>query len=111
MLTDFPYLSIRKAFFQALSSDIGIPISELIQIIRGGFPELQGTWVHPDITIHLAQWLSPKFAVKVFRWVREWLTTGKNVVNPRKPEETHPVYYTDTFPQLLAKILAWQTQH
>jgi len=36
---------------------------------------------------------------------------GKNVVNPRKPEETHPVYYLETFPQLLAKILAWQTQH
>ena len=46
-----------------LSSDIGIPMSGLIQIICGGQPHLQGAWVHPQVAINLAQWLSPKFAV------------------------------------------------
>ena len=62
------------AFLEALSSDMGIPISELIQIQKGGTPELQGTWVHFDVAINLAQWASPDFAVQVVRWVREWLT-------------------------------------
>lgn len=30
----------------------------LVQSIVGGIPELQGTWVHPQIAIHLAQWLN-----------------------------------------------------
>jgi hypothetical protein len=50
---------------------MGIPITELVQSIRGGTPELQGTWVHPQVAIALAQWLSPEFAVKVTKWERE----------------------------------------
>lgn len=63
-----------KDFLEALSSDIGIPISELVQINKGGVPELQGTWVHPQIAINLAQWLSPMFAVKVSKLVLDWMT-------------------------------------
>jgi len=32
-----------KAFLDELSADIGIPISELVQIIKGGHPQMQGT--------------------------------------------------------------------
>lgn len=53
---------------------MGFPISELVQSIRGGNPELQGTWVHPQVAIHLAQWLSPEFAVKVTKWVFDWMS-------------------------------------
>ena len=64
----------KKASGEALAVDMGIPISELIQSFKGGRAENQGTWVHPDIAINLAQWLSPKFAVQVSRWVREWMS-------------------------------------
>jgi hypothetical protein len=50
-----------------ISSDMGFPITELIQSFQGGNPTLQGTWVHPQVEIHLAQWLSPKFAVQITR--------------------------------------------
>jgi len=60
-------------FLEALSSDIGIPISELVQSIKGGEPAFQGTWVHPQVAIHLAQWLSPRFAVQVSEWVVTWM--------------------------------------
>lgn len=63
-----------KAFLTMLSADIGIPISELVQIIRGGRIEYQGTWVHPQVAIHLGQWASPKFAVQVSKWVFEWMS-------------------------------------
>jgi hypothetical protein len=64
----------NKAFGSALASDIGIPISELIQSIRGGDARAQGTWVHPQVAIHLAQCLSPDFAVRVSQWVFEWMS-------------------------------------
>ncbi len=60
-----------------MSADIGIPISELIQIVKGGFSDLQGTWVHPQVAINLGQWASPKFAVLVSKWVFDWMTGGK----------------------------------
>jgi hypothetical protein len=65
-----------RAFLAALSSEIGIPISELVQSVSGGSPTLQGTWVHPQVAIHLAQWLSPSFAVQVTKWVYDWMVAG-----------------------------------
>lgn len=63
-----------KNFIIALCADTGIPVSELIQIVKGGKPEQQGTWAHPQVAIHLAQWLSPEFAVQVSKWVFDWLS-------------------------------------
>jgi KilA-N domain len=73
------------AFLGELSADIGIPISELVQSVRGGFPELQGTWVHPHVAVNLATWLSPKFAVQVAKWVYEWMTEGAPRTRPELP--------------------------
>jgi len=63
-----------KEYVAALSADIGIPISELVQSVKGGTPDLQGTWIHPQMAIDLAQWLSPEFAVKVTKWVFDWMS-------------------------------------
>jgi KilA-N domain len=71
-----------REFAAELSSDLGISISELIQSVKGGDPSLQGTWVHPQVAIHLAQWCSPSFAVKVSQWVFDWM---KGNGAPRTP--------------------------
>ena len=64
-----------KAFLNALSADIGIPISGLVRTVKGGNDKLaQGTWVHPQVAVHLGQWLSPAFAVKVSKWVYDWIS-------------------------------------
>ncbi len=66
-----------RAFLEELSTAIGIPIAGsegLVQIRMGGSdPSGQGTWVHPRVAIHLAQWLSPAFAVQVTKWVMDWV--------------------------------------
>ncbi|MBS7778512.1 KilA-N domain-containing protein [Acidovorax sp. CCYZU-2555] len=62
-----------KAYLEALEADIGIPISKLIQVLRGA-NVAQGTWIHPQVAIHLAQWLSPQFAVQVSKWVFDWMS-------------------------------------
>ena len=75
LFADYSRLSQTKAYMQALSLDMGIPISNLIQTIRGRGDRLeQGTWVHPQVAINLATWLSPEFAVQVSKWVVEWMT-------------------------------------
>lgn len=71
---DYARLGRTKAFLDALGADMGIPITELVQTVRGGTPDQQGTWVHPDVAINLGQWCSPEFAVQVSRWVREWMS-------------------------------------
>lgn len=71
------------AFLKALASETGITVSDLAQSHRGGDPRLQGTWVHPQVAINLAQWCSAEFAVKVSQWVYDWMSG--NVV-PAKAE-------------------------
>ena len=48
---DYARLVNTKAFAQALQADMGIPIAELIQVVRGGYSDEQGTWVHPQVAI------------------------------------------------------------
>jgi hypothetical protein len=76
---DYRRLDATQEFLKELSSVTGIPLTGLTKTIQGGPPHLQGTWVHPDVAIHLAQWCSPKFAVAVARWVREWFGFKVNV--------------------------------
>ena len=71
-----------QAFLEELSVDIGIPISTLLQSIKGGNRLQQGTWVHPQVSVNLGMWLSPAFAVQVTKWVIDW-AQGKT--NPYMP--------------------------
>ena len=62
----------------ALETDTGIPASQLINIKKGNSGKFsQGSWIHPDLAVQLAQWISPMFAIKVSRWTRELLLFGK----------------------------------
>ncbi|RCJ19286.1 hypothetical protein A6770_32020 [Nostoc minutum NIES-26] len=51
-----------RAYWTALSSDIGMAISSLI-IEIDAYGNQQGTWVHPEIAIDLAQWVSFEFRI------------------------------------------------
>ena len=71
-------LDITKQLINELASDAGIPASQLIDIKKGNSNEFnQGSWIHPDLAIQLAQWISPKFAIQVSKWIRELFTNGK----------------------------------
>lgn len=64
-INNYTRLPTTSDFINELSSVTRICATELIQTIQGGPPQLQGTWVHPQVAINLAQWLSPKFAISV----------------------------------------------
>ena len=63
-----------KEFLEELSNDIGIQISQLVEVRKGNSKKFsQGTWVHPQVAVHLAQWCSPKFSVAVSKWVLRFM--------------------------------------
>lgn len=52
----------------------GIPVTgveAVVHVVRGGVPELQGTWIHPRLAVDLARWVSPQFAVWMDGWFLE----------------------------------------
>jgi len=69
-------------------SDAGIPASGLIEIYKGGKNKYsQGTWIHPDLGIQLAQWCSPNFSLQVSKWIRELIFTNKTEIGNEKNDE------------------------
>lgn len=66
-------LDTTQAFIAALETSLQIHRDHLVQTIMTGANEVRGTWVHPQVAVHLAQWLSAEFAVKVSQWIVEWM--------------------------------------
>ena len=58
------------------NNKVEITTSKLVDIKKGGNFKLQGSWIHPDLAVQLAQWISPLFAIKVSRFIREYAITG-----------------------------------
>ena len=83
-LNDYVRLERTQEYLRALAAQTGcgaavagIPATgkpDLVQIIQGGPPHLQGTWVHPQLAVDLARWISPAFAVWMDGWFLESLT-------------------------------------
>lgn len=95
---DYTRLSSTIEFIKELSTETGIPVSELIQTLKGGDVTNQGSWVHPQVAINLGQWASPQFAVLVSKWVFEWMSGTSNtypyhirryLINRHKIPATH----------------------
>jgi hypothetical protein len=53
---------------------------EMVISVKGGIPELQGTWIHPLLAVDLARWISPRFAV----WMDSWFL-GSAFQSPHAP--------------------------
>ena len=69
-------------------SETGINISQLIEVYKGNSGKyVQGTWIHPDLGIQLAQWCLPNFALQVSRWIRELLITDKVELGKEKSND------------------------
>ena len=80
-----------KDYLHELSSVTGIPVSELFNPIIGG--KYPGTWVHRKVGYHLAQWISPKFAVQVSLILDELFITGKvELYNEKSADEVDNEY-------------------
>lgn len=58
--------------------------ADVIDIVQGGNPQLQGTWIHPRLAIDFARWISPQFAVWMDGWFLEWLQGTSTVTTQQE---------------------------
>jgi hypothetical protein len=75
-------LESTKQLFNETASEAGIPASQLMDIKKGNSGDFnQGSWIHPDLAIQLAQWISPSFALQVSKWIRTLFTDSNVSIN------------------------------
>ncbi|MEI7838730.1 MAG: KilA-N domain-containing protein, partial [bacterium] len=61
-----------KDLIQTLESDTGKTASQLIDVKKGKSNRFEeGSWIHPDLAVQLAQWISPHFGLQVSKFVDE----------------------------------------
>ena len=59
-----------KDFITELENDMLISTStdsKAINVVKGGNPNMQGTWMHKLLAFKFAAWLSPKFELFVYK--------------------------------------------
>lgn len=78
-------LQATKEMINEISSEAGIPSSQLIIVNKGNSSKFeQGTWIHEELILELASWLNVKFR----RWTQQQIATllreGKVEVKSKK---------------------------
>lgn len=63
-----------KDFVNALSEVRKITSADLVAVTKGGLQ--QGTWMHEDVALEFARWLSPAFAIWCNDRIKELFRTG-----------------------------------
>lgn len=81
---DWTRLDSTKVFLQVLDNqqnDISRNAdNQLINVVRGGLNP--GTWMHEDVALEFARWLSPEFGVWCNARIKELITIGTTAINP-----------------------------
>ena len=58
---------------------------EVLRVVQGGIPELQGTWMDEKLALKFAAWLSPEFELWVYDKIEELLKTGRVEIKQIRP--------------------------
>ena len=91
-----------KAYIAAVSKRGENSNLDLVQTKtgRGG-----GSWIHPDLAIPFATWLSIEFEIQVSDWIQEWMRTGQN---PIVPQMTYAEVVASLMP---SKPTSWECRY
>ena len=72
-----------KDYLLELSKGLKSPLADLLEVRKGGTPEMAGTWANDyRIAIRFAQWLDVKFSIAVDELVYKILTKQAMVTEP-----------------------------
>ena len=77
---DFLILKSTNELTNSLSAKTGIPVTDLVIVNQGG--NNQGTWIHEDLALVFAQWLSPDFYLWCNDRIKELLQYGMTATQP-----------------------------
>lgn len=75
-----------------------------IEKYQSGNAYTQGTWIHPDLGLNLAQWCSPNFSAQVSKWLRELIFTGTVELGKEKTDEEISTKYQQIIKDLQEKL-------
>lgn len=73
-------------YLDALSESVGIPTDLLFSSITTGSNDGRGTWIHPQLAVDLARWISAPFAVWMDSWFLEELSGRVSQVREVQPQ-------------------------
>ena len=68
-----------KDFLEELTKVRNLTLADLVKVRKGG--NTPGTWMHEDVALEFARWLSPKFAIWCNDRIKELLTQGVATVS------------------------------
>jgi len=94
-------------YLQALSSVVGIPTTDLIDIKQGGVN--QGTYVHRKVSYHMSQWISPYFSVQVSNVLDNLFITGKVEIGNEKSNKELENLYQEKINKLQNRLNNYET--
>lgn len=77
---DFLSTKQTNELINSLSAKTGIPATGLVTVNQGG--NNQGTWMHEDLALIFAQWLSPDFYLWCNDRIKELLQYGMTATQP-----------------------------
>lgn len=110
-LEDYTHLEVTKEFMKELSKETNMQASQLMQPFTSSNPTINGTWVHPQLAINLAQWASPQLGIAVPQWVFLWMSEQSvdSKENPVKEELPKNKFedYDPEFGKAIEKALAY----
>ena len=69
---DWISLESTKELINILENDTGIPASKLVDVDN----ENNSAWIHPNMVIELAHWISVYFLLQVSRWIKTLFMIG-----------------------------------
>lgn len=72
-------------YLTELSKVRNLTLADLVIVTKGG--NNSGTWMHEDVALEFARWLSPAFAIWCNDRIKELLTTGIATTKPLTPAE------------------------
>lgn len=67
-------------YLNELSKVRNLTLTDLVQVTKGG--NNPGTWMHEDVAMEFARWLSPAFAIWCNDRIKELLTIGMTATQP-----------------------------
>lgn len=94
-----------ETYWEALSNDIGKTISFLVVEIEA-YGSQQGTWVHPEIAIDLAQWVSVEFRIWANRTLKEvfLISQVELIPEPELPKTIAPSHEAAQLAMMLGEF-------
>ena len=70
------YIQLLETRYSHLNNGPNELKKEVLRVVQGGIPEIQGTWMDEKLALKFAAWLSPEFELWVYERIEELFRTG-----------------------------------